>query len=403
MNNNRTRYIDTFYAEKFIIYLYSLLCIFSSLSLLLFGEYSGDFLGAHFLIDYENIAILITISILQIVVLFGQRCIKISNSFTDIDLVLLRNIIHIGVLLMAMGVYFFGYGVAGAYSDIQLGFVFKLIPVGVIIYFYIFFYFNKYGSFPYVTIVFYILVKMLSGWTGIIFYLLLFCICLNFKKLVTPRNVLFVFIFTLLLIPLYYLKIYIRGDVVALANLDSMSFIEGYVFVLSKYIYRLAYFQNNFFVIERLNELNSILYNNLDFIWYIKEFFGSFLPKGFLGLKIFTLENFIPLLLGYNLDYGVSFIAGLFSKLLYLFVYFKLSFCFFLAFMIFILISMRYMLDFIFGFYSRFIFVFIVTPFLVHGHFGYLGESFYGVMFMLVIFLFSSPKRCFDFNLFSSG
>ncbi|HHN8367581.1 TPA: oligosaccharide repeat unit polymerase [Morganella morganii] len=370
------------------INLYALLSVYSVFAMLTSGLYSGDYLGMQVFSngDSQYIMLLSLILILsQVSILYSLMLVRAGvEPHDDSSIKYISLIVFTGITISYIGAIYFNYGVAGKFSENKFGFIFKVIPIDILIYFYIYKKFKKTNKLPWIMIIYYISLKVMTGWTGMIFYLAVFIATLKPHMIFNKKSLLLIFVMALLIPVVYAGKLYFRGYYPALKSYMDMSIIDMYLYAISTYIDRLAYFQNNLVLLSKIDMIKDLSLNYIDEFWYIKEFFGGFMPKGLLSLKVYNVENFMPMIAGKELDYGVSYITGILSKAIFVFNYGALNFAIFISFILVVMLSINKALKYIFGKDSKLFFIFFMCPFLVTGHIGNLSIIFYGTFFYLM-------------------
>ena len=370
------------------INLYALLSVYSVFAMLTSGLYSGDYLGMQVFSngDSQYIMLLSLILILsQVSILYSLMLVRAGvEPHDDSSIKYISLIVFTGITISYIGAIYFNYGVAGKFSENKFGFIFKVIPIDILIYFYIYKKFKKTNKLPWIMIIYYISLKVMTGWTGMIFYLAVLIATLKLHMIINTKSLLLIFVMALLIPVVYAGKLYFRGYYPALKSYMDMSIIDMYLYAISTYIDRLAYFQNNLVLLSKIDMIKDLSLNYIDEFWYIKEFFGGFMPKGLLSLKVYNVENFMPMIAGKELDYGVSYITGILSKAIFVFNYGALNFAIFISFILVVMLSINKALKYIFGKDSKLFFIFFMCPFLVTGHIGNLSIIFYGTFFYLM-------------------
>lgn len=370
------------------INLYVLLSLYSVIAILTSGLYSGDYLGMEVFSDGNSqyMILLALIMILsQISIMYSLLFVKTGvKQHDNAPIKYISLILFTGITISYIGAIYFNYGVAGKFSEHKFGFIFKIIPIDIIIYFYIYKTFKKSNKLPWVMIIYYISLKVMTGWTGMIFYLAVFIATLKPHMIFNKKSLLLIFVMALLIPVVYAGKLYFRGYYPALKSYMDMSIIDMYLYAISTYIDRLAYFQNNLVLLSKIDLIKDLSLNYIDEFWYIKEFFGGFMPKGLLSLKVYNVENFMPMIVGKELDYGVSYITGMLSKAIFVFNYGVFNVAVFISFILAVMFSINRVLKYIFGKDSKLFFIFFMCPFLVTGHIGNLSIIFYGTFFYLM-------------------
>lgn len=370
------------------INLYALLSVYSVFAMLTSGLYSGDYLGMQVFSnsDSQYIMLLSLILILsQVSILYSLMLVRAgAEPHDDSSIKYISLIVFTGITISYIGAIYFNYGVAGKFSENKFGFIFKVIPIDILIYFYIYKKFKKINKLPWIMIIYYISLKVMTGWTGMIFYLAVFIATLKPYMIFNKKSLFFIFVMALLIPVVYAGKLYFRGYYPALKSYMDMSIIDMYFYAVSTYIDRLAYFQNNLVLLSKIDMIKELSLNYIDEFWYVKEFFGGFLPKGLLSLKVYNVENFMPMIVGKELDYGVSYITGMLSKAIFVFNYGIFNVAVFISFILAVMFSINRVLKYIFGKDSKLFFIFFICPFLVTGHIGNLSTIFYGTFFYLV-------------------
>ena len=121
------------------INLYALLSVYSVFAMLTSGLYSGDYLGMQVFSngDSQYIMLLSLILILsQVSMLYSLMLVRAgAEPHDDSGIKYISLIVFTGITISYIGAIYFNYGVAGKFSENKFGFIFKVIPIDILIYF----------------------------------------------------------------------------------------------------------------------------------------------------------------------------------------------------------------------------------------------------------------------------
>ncbi len=300
--------------------------------------------------------------------------VKAADSLRAIELLII-----IYFIFRVLGFVLFGYGVAESRSNLAFGFVFRLIPGGVL--------FLSLVCIPevfkkrYLYYIFLdIFLMVMMGWTGGLFdYFWLFLFrFFSIQKFQKYKYLVVILIFLCLLSApyIYAVKFYVRWG-------GNYQF--EYFEVLSHLISRLSFVPNNIYILQ----------NGDEFIANIKELvlpgfslfdsITSILPRSLLGISIDNLETLLVGQIYGSLNHGVIFYLTLPGKILASFYVSIFDFVVTIFVTCFILYLLLIMTRIIFGDKSLMPWLLISYKFFLSGNIEEPTYMLYGFVLIIII------------------
>ncbi len=186
-------------------------------------------------------------------------------------------------------VYKYKIGIAG--KSIKNNYTFILNLFGVDAFFYIYYLltlkYDKRNIFFYFTLVFYIILKILQGWTGDIYTIFLIGIYYFYKKHKKIINVEYIYLLTLLLGARIYQYVYPLKNLIRLGILYPISYIDA----LYKLLGRLTPYYNLLFYFQNSNQITEYINMNLVRFSHIKDIMRRVIPSFIYRNKEFDTIN----------------------------------------------------------------------------------------------------------------